>query len=267
MTPTHPFITLTTDFGTQDPFVGVMKAQILERCGTAQIIDLSHAIPPFAPVSAGFWWRLCHPFFPAGTLHIGVVDPGVGTQRALLLGEGADQFFLGPDNGLFAPLIGAVAQLSLRRVSPTIIQQLAREPVSPTFHGRDVMAPLAAALLTGQLDSRAIGPRVHEVEPGSWQEPRRDGNTLHGQVVLADHFGNLFTNIERDVLAAGGLWELEVRDSALPLVRTYGDLDAGALGALVNSHGVIEIAQRQGSAADYLGVGPGEPVTLRHVQS
>jgi S-adenosylmethionine hydrolase len=105
------------------------------------------------------------------------------------------------------------------------------------------------------------------VEPGSWQEPRRDGNTLHGQVVLADHFGNLFTNIERDVLAAGGLWELEVRDSALPLVRTYGDLDAGALGALVNSHGVIEIAQRQGSAADYLGVRPGEPVTLRHVQS
>ena len=94
MTPTHPFITLTTDFGTRDPFVGLMKAQILERCAAAHIVDLSHEIPPFAPATAGFWWRLCHPFFPAGTLHIGVVDPGVGTERRLLLAEGADQLLL-----------------------------------------------------------------------------------------------------------------------------------------------------------------------------
>ncbi len=263
MTPTHPFITLTTDFGTRDPFVGLMKAQILERCAAAQIIDLSHEVAPFAPETAGFWWRLCHPFFPAGTLHIGVVDPGVGTHRALLLAEGADQRFLGPDNGLFAPLMGAVDELTLRRVSPTIIEQLAREPLSHTFHGRDVMAPLAAALVSGQLDFRAIGPRVTEVQPGNWRDIRREGGTVHGSVILADRFGNLFTNIEDTELAAGGLWEVAIKGRQLPMVRTYGELDDGALGALVNSHGVIEIARREGSAADTLGVVTGEPVALR----
>jgi len=263
MTPTHPFITLTTDFGTQDPFVGLVKATIVERCATAHIIDLSHEIPCFAPAIAGFWWRLCYPFFPPGTLHVGIVDPGVGTQRALLLAEGAGQRFLGPDNGLFAPLVGAVENLALRRVSPTIIEQIAREPVSYTFHGRDVMAPLAAALVSGQLHFSAIGPRVIEVQPGSWREARVEGDVVHGYVVLADRFGNLITNIEAGAVAAGGLWDLEIRGTQLPLVRTYGELDAGAVGALINSHGVIEIAQREGNAADYLGIEPGEAVTLR----
>ena len=263
MTPTHPFITLTTDFGTQDPFVGVVKATILERCPAAHIVDLSHEIPRFAPVTAGFWWRLCHPYFPAGTLHIGVVDPGVGTQRDLLLAEGAGQRFLGPDNGLFAPLVGAVDDLTLRRVSPTIIEQLARTPKSHTFHGRDIMAPIAAALVSGQLDFRASGPRVTQVQPGDWCPTRIEGGAVHGQVILADRFGNLITNIEQPAVGSGGLWEVELNGAQLSLVRTYGELDSGATGALVNSHGVIEIAQREGNAADFFGVGPGEPVTLR----
>jgi S-adenosylmethionine hydrolase len=124
------------------------------------------------------------------------------------------------------------------------------------------MAPLAAALVSGQLDFRAIGPRTTAVEPGHWREARRDGDSMHGSVILADRFGNLLTNIEESALVAGGRWEIEIKGTRLPTVLTYGELEDGALGALINSHGVIEIAQREGNAATHLEVVPGEPVTV-----
>jgi S-adenosylmethionine hydrolase len=255
-------ITLTTDFGHKGPFVATMKGVMLTRFAEARIIDLTHEIDVHFPAEAGFWLARSYAFFPSGTTHVAVVDPGVGTERdvVLLLHDG--HVFLAPDNGLLAPLAGLPGARA-HRLDPGRAQPYVLPAVSATFHGRDVFAPLAAEIAAGRVRVEDLGPHVASVVPSWVDEPEVSELRVSGSVIAVDNFGNLITNItaahlgrfRRPVVRAGG-HDLEVR-------RTYGDVRPGEALALVNSFGALEIARSERSAAESLGLSRGAPVTVR----
>jgi S-adenosylmethionine hydrolase len=256
-------VTLTTDFGLDDPFVGLMKAAILRHCPTAQVVDLTHAVPPFDVEAGAFWIERCAAWFPPGGVHACVVDPGVGTARRILLVEHAQQVFLGPDNGLLDPLAsrpGAIA----RAVGDAFLQSAGLAGASATFHGRDIFGPLAGMLAAGRCLPADVGTRVTDwVRPG-WPGPRRRPDAIVGRVIWVDRFGNCFSNLDASFLAECEDWSVVVGGRALPLVRTYGDRPAGTLVALVNAFGVVEAACVGGRGDRALDIGPGAAFELRH---
>lgn len=254
-------ITLTTDFGMAGPFVGVMKGVILTHCPGAQVIDLTHDIPVHWPVEAGFWLARSHRWFPPGTVHVAVVDPGVGTTRSIIAAEHAGQVFLAPDNGLLAPVLGTRPAACFQLGDAFRDAQGWGRP-SATFHGRDIFAPLAAGIAAGRIAPRDIGPPVAEIIPSLLEEPAVGANEVRGVVVAVDHFGNLITNIDGALIARFRAAEVLAAGRRLALRRTYGDSPPGELLALVNSFGTLEIARAEGSAADLLGVSRGAPVTV-----
>jgi S-adenosylmethionine hydrolase len=258
---TVPIITLTTDFGLAGPFVGVMQGVILAHCPTARIVHLTHDIPVHWPVEAGFWLARAHPWFPAGTVHLAVVDPGVGTSRGIIAARHAGQVFLAPDNGLLAPVIG-MEPADCHRLDEAWRSRQGWPVPSATFHGRDIFAPLAAAIAAGRIGVADIGPPAGEIVPSLLEEPAVGENEVHGVVIAIDHFGNLITNIDGGLLARFRRAEVLVAGRRFGLQRTYGDRRPGEFLALVNSFGVLEVAQAQGSAADGLGVSRGAPVTV-----
>lgn len=256
-------ITLTTDFGPQGPFVAVMKGRILGRLPEARIIDVTHEVPVYWPAEAGFWLARAYQYFPAGSVHVAVVDPGVGTGRDIIAVQADGHVFLAPDNGLLAPLLGGpLAPVVHRLDEARLMQHLGLAPASATFHGRDIFAPIAAELAAGRLMPEQLGPRHHDPVPGWVEEPVLSGGHIDGVVITIDHFGNLITNIDAGLLA--GLRQPLVRAGGqqLPLRRTYGDVAPGQFLALVNSFGVLEIACAERSAADSLGLGRGAPVIV-----
>ena len=255
-------VTLTTDFGLQDPFVGVMKGRLVAGFPAVRIIDLTHEIPAHWPAEAGFWLSRSFRYFPVGTVHVAVVDPGVGGARAIAAVEAAGHLFLAPDNGLLAPVIESVSVVCARHVSGAVLARLGVDAPSATFHGRDIFAPLAAAVAAGRLLPADLGDPVGELVPGWIEEPTVVGAQLTGTVVTIDHFGNLITNIEARHLE--GLVHPVVRAAGrdLPLRRTYSDVRPGDYLALVNSFGVLEIARAERSAAEGLGLARGAPVTV-----
>lgn len=257
-----PLITLTTDFGAASPYVAAMKGIILTLNRAVCLVDLGHAIPPQDVRHAGYFLRGAVPYFPTGTIHVVVVDPGVGTERAALCIEIAGQIILAPDNGCWTLLPGAETP-RVRRLSEP---RYWRQPVSDTFHGRDVFAPAAAHLSLG-VPPRQLGPEVT-----AWQrlhEPAPLHTTVgwDGAVVFVDHFGNLITNIPGERLAAhADSSQVRVRvGEALvtTCVRTYGDAPAGTTVVLVSSDDRVEIAVVGGNAAQQLQAIPGTPVSLR----
>jgi S-adenosylmethionine hydrolase len=257
---TDPLITLTTDFGEGSPYVAAMKGVVLSINPRARLLDLGHAIGPQDLRHAAFFLRSALPYFPAGTLHVIVVDPGVGTERAALYVEAGGQRLLVPDNGCWTPLARGAAE-------PPRVRRLAeprywRPEVSATFHGRDVFAPAAAHLSLG-VDPALVGPAVSDWVRLEFPEPVLAPDRLSGEVVFVDNFGNLITNIpaaayadwaERPVRVAAGDREVTHR------VRTYGEAAPGALVALTSSVGTLEVAIVQGNAARQLGLGTGAPV-------
>lgn len=254
-------ITVTTDFGHRGPFVGTMKGVIAQRFAAARIIDLTHEAHVHWPVEAGFWVARSYHYFPRGTVHLAVVDPGVGTDRSVLLAVGDGHAFLAPDNGLLAEVIEHTGA-EVRRLSDAVIDRHRLAETSATFHGRDIFAPLAAALAAGTLSPPACGeagadyvPSV--VEPATWR-----GGTLHGVVITSDHFGNLITNIGGDELARLQAPLVHAGGHAIPVRRTYGDAAPGELLALVNSFGVLEVARAEQNATELLGLGRGAPVRV-----
>jgi S-adenosylmethionine hydrolase len=267
-TPSTPFqpcgvITLTTDFGHKDPFVGVMKGQVLRRFPAARLVDLTHEILVHCPAEAGFWLGRSFGYFPPGTVHVAVVDPGVGSSRDIAVVEAEGQLFLAPDNGLLAGVLGRLdGPPILRRLGDDVLRELGIDRLSPTFHGRDVFAPVAAELAAGRLRPEALGPVVHELVQGRLDEPVLAAGELRGTVLTVDHFGNLLTNLDasmvaqvaRPVVRAGGR-EIMVR-------RTYSDVGPGEYVALVNSFGVLEVARAESSAAEGLGLGRGAPIVV-----
>ncbi len=208
--PSLPFqpsgvITLTTDFGHKDPFVGVMKGQVLRRFPAARLVDLTHEILVHWPAEAGFWLGRSFGYFPPGTVHVAVVDPGVGSSRDIAVVEAEGQLFLAPDNGLLAGVLERLeAAPILRRLDDGVLRDLGIHRPSATFHGRDIFAPVAAELAAGRLRPEALGPVVPELVPGWLDEPVLAGGQLSGAVVTVDHFGNLLTNLDAAARGAGG---------------------------------------------------------------
>jgi S-adenosylmethionine hydrolase len=260
-------ITLTTDFGHKDPFVGVMKGQVLRRFPTAQLVDLTHEVLVHWPAEAGFWLGRSFQYFPAGTVHVAVVDPGVGSSRDIAIVEAEGQVFLAPDNGLLAGVLERLRSPPLLRLLDSgILPRLDVHRPSATFHGRDIFAPVAAELAAGRLEPDALGPTVVELVPGWLDEPVVSAGQVSGAVVTVDHFGNLLTNIDATLVPQVPHPIVRAGGREMPLKRTYSDARPGDYLALVNSFGVLEIARAEQSAAHGLGLDRGAPVlvTARH---
>jgi len=253
-----PLITLTTDFGADSPYVAAMKGVLYFVHPEARVIDLSHSLPPQGLLSAAFFLHEVVSYFPHGTIHVAVVDPGVGTDRGLLLVEAGGQRVLAPDNGLWTP---AAAKLGLARVVRLENSAYWRPVVSNTFHGRDVLAPVAGQLARG-LDPVRLGPVIDTWRTLELPPVREEGAWVHGQVLFVDRFGNLLTNIPGRYLEQAA--EVEVAGQTCRcLARTYADVPPGALAVLESSGGWVEIAVNQGHAAARLGASVGEPVRLK----
>ncbi len=260
-----PPVTLTTDFGSRDGFVGVMKGVILGIAPDARIVDLSHEVAPQSVREAAFLLQAAWPYFPEGTVHVVVVDPGVGSDRAILAARRRAQIFLAPDNGaLTGVLEGDGEAVEVRRLQAA---RFALPKVCATFHGRDVFAPAAAHLLRG-FPFEDVGPLL----PG-WRRlplPRSEATSegaIRGEVVLVDRFGNLVTNVGASALAGLGPAStllVEVGGERIRgLVPSYRYGELGRAAALVSSFDTLEIAVPMGSAAASLGVGVGAAVVVR----
>lgn len=244
-------VTLTTDFRLASPYVAAVKGVLLTACPAVSIVDLSHDIPPQDVTALGLFLRDSIPFFPARTIHIAVVDPEVGTHRAALLVEWRDQFLLTPDNGGWT-LIGSEPDAVWTLNRP----EYWRSPVSPTFHARDVFAPVAGSLANGTPPD-ALGARTDAWRRLHVPEPVECDGVWSGQVVSVDSFGNLITNLP----PVDGRVRVGGTDVGRP-VGTYGDRPPGSLIALISSSGWLEIAVVNGSAADRLGARRGTTVTV-----
>ena len=257
-------ITITTDFGHKGPFVGTMKGQILRRYPDARLVDLTHDTLVHWPDEAGFWIARSYPYFPEGTVHLAVVDPGVGTRRDIVIMEHDSHLFLAPDNGLLAPLV-ASADARVWHLDLDRLGELGIADPSATFHGRDIFAPVAAELACGRRTPASLGKPVSQVVPTWLDEPAVGENQVSGLVVTTDHFGNLITNIDRTLVEPLGKVAVLAGGHEMALQRTYGDVEPGAYLALINSFDVVEIACAERSAADGLGLGRGAPVIVRAV--
>lgn len=258
-------ITITTDFGHQGPFVGVMKGVILTRFSEARIIDLTHEIVVHWPAEAGFWLCRSFGYFPPGTVHVAVVDPGVGTSREIVAVSAHGHTFLAPDNGLLAPILVRYPEADIVRLEPSRLAHVGVSQPSATFHGRDIFAPVAAELAAGRCRPEQLGEPVSSVIPAWVDEPAVDPAGVAGVVITIDHFGNLITNIEGRLLERFANPQIRAGNHLFPLRRTYGDVQPGDYLALVNSFGVLEIARSEQSAAEGLGLSRGAPVTVREL--
>ena len=243
-------ITLLTDFGTADGYVGEMKGVILSEAPGTTIVDITHDIAAhdveIGRLTLARYWRR----FPPGTVHVAVVDPGVGSSRAAIAVASDGKFLVGPDNGLLSPA------LLLRGARAVSIQ--VPPHASATFHGRDVFAPAAARLASG-VDVDDLGQPLSDPVVRRTPEPRRAANgDVVGEVIAIDRFGNAITNLV-SMRAAGVM----VAGRELPLHRTYAEMRPGEAGAVVGSTGLIEIVVREGRASETLQLGRGAAVTLR----
>lgn len=253
-----PLITLLTDFGHSDPFVGVMKGVIYGRLPRARLVDLCHGIRPQSVAEGAYWLDRCQLWFPPGTLHVAVVDPGVGTERATLAAHIAGQYFLLPDNGLLSQRLLDCPGADVRAVA---LAPLGIRPQSATFHGRDVFAPLATLLASGARSFIELGEPVVPM-PSVLPQPRLEHDGVEGEVVTVDRFGNLISNIDASHVHERRATEVAIGDRIVPLRRTYGDAAAGELLALINAFDSLEIAERDGAAERRLGLSLGAKVRL-----
>ena len=255
-----PIITLTTDFGLRDPFVGVMKGVILGICPEARLVDLTHDIDPQDILGAQLALESSVPFFPVGTVHLAVVDPGVGSARRALAVQSGGQCFVGPDNGL---LSFAFKMPGWTAVSLTA-EHYRRPHVSQTFHGRDVFAPAAAHLARG-VRLEHFGPLVLDPVRLDLPAAREEGGALVGEVIAEDRFGNLITSLMAEGMAqlrGGATVEVEGRRLG-PLKAFYSGGEPGVPAPIIGSQGRLEIFVREGSARAILGARRGTPVRAR----
>lgn len=254
-------VTLLTDFGLDDPFVGVMKGVLCAAHPALRVIDITHGVAPGGVAQGAFWLERSFRYFPAGSVHCAVVDPGVGSARAAVVLAAEHHFFVGPDNGLLAEVTLRAAHGEVRAID---IARHRLEGASATFHGRDVFAVIAGRLAARELSFADVGQltqlRVPSPIPGIVSEA--DG--FVGHILASDHFGNLITTLRAsEVLpAAGASFRLQIAGKMLRSVRTFADAEPEELVALVGSFDSIEIAVRNGSAAARLEPVPGASVKL-----
>jgi S-adenosylmethionine hydrolase len=239
-----------------------MKVAMYARLPNARIVDLTHDLPAFRPAAGAFWLDRCRRWCPPGTVHVAVVDPGVGTSRRLLTAIAGGQVFVGPDNGLLGTILAEPDAIA-REIDAATRERLGFAPASATFHGRDILAPIAAELAGGRIGLAHLGPAVKDWVPSPLAVPvARDGG-LDGEVLLLDRFGNAFTNLPAGAAARLRRPTLAVLGHRLPIVRTYGEAAEGSAVAVANSFGVLEVAVVAGDAGRTIpGLEPGVPVRL-----
>ena len=256
-------VTLLTDFGAADSYVAAMKGVILSLAPWAMVVDASHEIPP-QDVRAGAWvlgqfWN----YYPDGTIHTAVVDPGVGTCRDALLVEADGHFFLAPDNGLLSGVLKQAKQIQLRKLRPDIHRP---GEVSLTFHGRDVFAHAAGLLAAGRSKPEEISDKIHSLIMPSWAAVRIEDSRIVGEIVHIDRFGNLITNITQRQVEETGWTSCFIQAGPFAPIRfckTYGDSKTGEWIALYGSSGTLEIAVSDGSAQKQSCLTRGATVVVR----
>lgn len=258
-------ITLTTDFGAADHYIACMKGVILQHDPTVNIVDVTHVIQPHDVVHGAFVLRQIFDHFPEGTIHITVVDPGVGTTRRLIACRYEGQIILAPDNGLVSLVHRDYALQELREITNT---RIFRPEISATFHGRDILAPVAGYLAKGMTMDN-VGPLINQLEMLNLERPAPLANGgIEGQVLYVDRFGNLISNISQA--------DLETVDSDISRCQvyvgplrvgafrtTYGEVSPGEIVAIIGSTGMLEVAINEGNAATQLRASPGTIIVVR----
>lgn len=260
-----PIVTLLSDFGLKDPYVAEMKAVILSVCPEVHIVDISHEIERFSVRMGAFVLASAAPFFPEGTVHVAVVDPGVGTKRRPIIVETRRDYYVGPDNGL---LTLAAHQHEIRHVYVIANPSCMLPHVSRTFHGRDVFAPAAAYLAKGRSPSE-FGPEIQDYVFPRFAKPYEKEGELHGEVLHIDGFGNVITNISRKDMEKRKIREgdelkvkLKSRSLTLKFCSAYGEEASKKTLAIIGSSGFLEIAVNQGNAAEFFKMKVGEMVSI-----
>lgn len=242
----RPIITFISDFNTSDWFVAAVKGQILKINPEATIVDVTHSIVPHDVRSAAFILRACYQDFPAGTVHLVVVDPGVGGTRKPIIVESDNYYFVGPDNGVFSYVF--------REDSHVFAITVARQ-VSATFHARDIFAPTAGSLSKGE-QPHNLGHEIHDYVCFPFPQVKNKGDEVHGEIVYIDQFGNLITNIPTSIDATA----LRTANKMIRVKQCYADGEEGELIAIRGSTGFFEIAVKNSSAQELLHVGTGTAV-------
>ena len=260
--PASGVITVTTDFGHKGPFASVMQGIIFARLPDARIVDLAHDIPPQWPAEAGFWVSHSYRFFPAGSVHLAIVDPGIGAQRDILLVDYDEHMFIAPDNGLLGLLLDNADSAKVYKLDPRRLADLNIDDPDTAFHARDIFAPLAAELAAGRITPADIGRKSVDWTPAWLDRPDVQDGKVTGVVISFDSFGNLITDIDVELLAGLHDPQVLVAGHQLPLLDTYSNAKPGDYLALINSFGVVEIARSEGNAAEGLGAERGAPVVV-----
>lgn len=241
-----PRVILLTDFGTQDHYAGVLRGVLLRACPELQIVDLTHGIPPQDIAAAAYALKSSYRYFPEGSVFLCVVDPGVGTSRKLLAVRAGGSFFLAPDNGLLTPTLYELKNFTIREIR----RPENCGPIFSTFHGRDLLAPAAAALASRPATFQRLWPIVRTLHPSPWPAPRVGLESIQGRILGYDHFGNAVTTIEKRHWPEGRWKRAHVQAGRIRLgeiVKTYASAERSCI-ALWNSSNHLELAVPQGSA-------------------
>lgn len=254
-------VTLLTDFGLSDPFVGVMKGVLLAAHPELKIVDLTHGIAAGSIAEGAFWLERSYRYFPAGSVHCTVVDPGVGSSRAAVVVAADGHYFVGPDNGLLAEVTLHAPHVETRAID---LAHHGLTRASHTFHGRDVFAVIAGRIASGRLPFAQVGQLLHLQVPSPIPGVVSEGDGFSGNVLTVDHFGNLITTLRAsEVLpAAGQPFRVQIAGQLLRSVRTFAEAQPGELVTLIGSFDAIEVVVRDGSAAERLRPVPGAGVKL-----
>ena len=262
----RPVIALLTDFGTQDHYAGTMKGVILGICPDVTLVDITHDIPPHDVMAGALELAACYKYFPAGTIFVAVVDPGVGSARRGVAADTGDYRFVAPDNGVLTQVL---RETPARKIVELTERRYARPTVSRTFEGRDRFAPAAAWLAKGT-QFPALGRPVSDIHRVEIPAPEIDGEVVRGIILRVDRFGNLVTNIDRKTverLGQGGGITIEAGGKRIErLVATYAELPGDGVGALFGSTDHLELAAPSASAAERLGLARGAHVTVNKLQ-
>ena len=260
---TNPIITLTTDYGTNDHLVGVLKGVILKISPEATIIDITHSVTPFDLLDGALAIASAYSYFPPRTIHVVIIDPGVGTERRPILVSGQTQYFIAPDNGVLSAVYEREQNFLVRHLTS---EHYFLQPVSKTFHGRDIFAP-AAGWLSKHWQPASMGEEIKDFKRFGMPKPKEADGLLKGVVLKVDGFGNLMTNFRTEDLPPESLEKgaLQLQAGSHPVTRMVPTFAAGNAGepvAFVGSSGYVEIAVNKGNASKTLGIGRGTPVLL-----
>ena len=260
----RPIVTLTTDFGTNDHFVGAVKGVILDIVPDATIIDISHAVQAFDVLDGALTISQAYSYFPNGTVHMIVVDPGVGTARRPIIASSDGYHFVAPDNGVLSMIYAREERMTVRHISA---DHYFRQPVSNTFHGRDIFAPVAA-YLAKMVDSHKFGDEIQDYVRFAAPKPKAAGdNRLRAVVLKVDRFGNLITNVTPEdvpaLIAGNTTFKIVVGGKEITEIRSnYAEGAPGQVFGILGSMGYLEIVANRASAAQITGAGKGSEVSI-----